>query len=177
MNKYAQIGLIGETAVKLKLQENGWDAINLNDALRNFKGTDLICINGKETCLIQVKTCPNPSRNPNIRTGLISDCDGHIKNLEEKVVGPWVFVHVKRSGTKSEYDFYILTRQEVIDLITTSNAWYVKHKEERGKDIQIGLYLSWIRGIGYNPNAKDYHEYKSVIKEDPKDKWEKIWQK
>ena len=177
MNKYAQIGLIGETAVKLKLQENGWDAINLNDALRNFKGADLICINGKETCLIQVKTCPNPNRNPNIRTGLISDCDGHIKDLEEKVVGPWVFVQIKGEGTTAEYDFYILTRQEVIDLITTSNAWYVKHKEERGKDIQIGLYLSWIRGIGYNPNAKDYHEYKSVIKEDPKDKWEKIWQK
>ena len=38
----AQIGLIGETAVKLKLLENGWNAINLNDALPNFKGADLI---------------------------------------------------------------------------------------------------------------------------------------
>lgn len=174
---YAQIGLIGETAVKLKLLEMGWNALNLNDALRNFKSADLICINGKESCLIQVKTCPNPSRNPNIRTGLISDCKGQIKDLEEKVVGPWVFVQIKGEGTTAEYDFYILTRQEVIDLITTSNAWYVSHKEKTGKDIQIGLYLSWIRGIGYKPDAKDYHEYESVIKEDPKDKWEKIWSK
>lgn len=174
---YAQIGLIGETAVKLKLLEMGWNAINLNDALRNFKSADLICINGKESCLIQVKTCPNPSKNPNIRTGLISDCKGQIKDLEEKVVGPWVFVQIKGEGTTAEYDFYILTRQEVIDLITTSNAWYVSHKEKTGKDIQIGLYLSWIRGIGYKPDAKDYHEYESVIKEDPKDKWEKIWSK
>lgn len=174
---YAQIGLIGETAVKLKLLEMGWNAINLNDAIRNFKGADIICINEKETCLIQVKTCPNPSKNPNIRTGLISDCKGHIKDLEEKVVGPWVFVHIKGEGTKAEYDFYILTRQEVIDLITTSNDWYVSQKDDTGKDIQIGLYLSWIRGIGYKRDAKDYHAYESVIKEDPKDKWEKIWQK
>ena len=126
----AQIGLIGETAVKLKLLEMGWNAINLNDAIRNFKGADLICINGKETCLIQVKTCPNPGKNPNIRTGLISDCKGHIKDLKEKVVGPWVFVHINGEGPKAEYDFYILTRQEVIELITTSNDWYVKQKKK-----------------------------------------------
>ncbi len=173
----AQIGLIGETAVKLKLLEMGWNAINLNDALPNFKGADLICINGKETCMLQVKTCPMQGDNPNIITGLVSDHNGNIKDFEEKVVCPWVFVHIKGEGTNAEYNFYILTRQEVYDLIKSSNDWYVKNKKDTGKDIRIGLYLSWICGTGYNPDAKDYHKYKSVIKEDPKDKWEKIWLK
>lgn len=171
----AHIGLIGETAVKLKLLEMGWNAINLNDAIPNFKGADLICIKDGETRMIQVKTSPSPNDNPNIMTGFVSDHEGNIKNLEEKVVCSWVFVHVRGVGTKAEYNFYILTRQEVIDLITTSNDWYVKRKKDTGKDIQIGLYLSWIRGIGYNPSAKDYHSYKSVIKEDSKDRWEKIF--
>ncbi len=173
----AQIGLIGETAVKLKLLEMGWNAINLNDALPNFKGADLICINGKETCMLQVKTCPMQGDNPNIITGLVSDHNGNIKDFEEKVVCPWVFVHIKGEGTNAEYNFYILTRQEVYDLIKSSNDWYVKNKKDTGKDIRIGLYLSWIRGIGHNPNAKDYHAYESIIKEDPKDKWKKIWVK
>lgn len=174
---YAQIGLIGETAVKLKLLEMGWNAINLNDALPNFKGADLICIKDGKTQTIQVKTCQLQSNNPNIHTGIVSDHLGNIKNLEEKVIGPWVFVHLRGKGTSTTYQFYILTRQEVIDLIRSSNEWYIDRKEDTGKDIPIGLYLSWIRGIDYRPDAKDYHAYKSIIKEDPEDKWEKIWLK
>lgn len=177
MNNNAHIGLIGETAVKLKLLEMGWNAINLNDALPNFKGADLICIRDGETQMVQVKTCQLRGDNPNIHTGIVADHKGNIKNLEEKVVGPWVFVHMRGKGTAVTYQFYILTRQEVVDLIRSSNKWYVNRKNDTGKDIPIGLYLSWIRGIGYNSDANDYHAYKSIIKEDPKDKWEKIWLK
>ena len=86
--KNINIGKIGETAVLLELlkQGNDYDVINLNNIRQYYKNADLICINpetGKST-MIQVKT----GTTHNIMTGLISELDGTIPDLEKKVIGP-----------------------------------------------------------------------------------------
>lgn len=51
-----QLGRLGETAVALELMKRGFDVINLNDSLQNYKHADLFCAKDDKTTLIQVKT-------------------------------------------------------------------------------------------------------------------------
>lgn len=56
-NNKVNIGLMGETAVALELIKLGYDVININSFISNYKNADLIVMNretGKST-MIQVK--------------------------------------------------------------------------------------------------------------------------
>ena len=88
MKKVINLGLIGETAVSLELMKMGYDVINLNTLRHNYQNIDLLCINPQtgKSVTIQVKT----GSTKNLMTGFVSELDGTIPNLEEKVVGPWV---------------------------------------------------------------------------------------
>jgi hypothetical protein len=73
----------------------------------------------------------------------------------------------------------ILTKEEILELITTSNKWYVTewNRKLKSKTI-VGVNVSWLEGEGENaskPQAEKQHgEYKNPLKETSKDKWEKI---
>ena len=137
-----QKGRLGETAVILELQKRGYDVVNLNDGLSNFKNADLFCSSpssGKHT-LIQVKT----GFTNNILTGLVSTNKGEIVGLEEKITCPWVFVYVKPDFS---FQFYVLTRDEVIDLIKISNDWYTKCRVTELKgNVHVGIDVKWLEG-------------------------------
>lgn len=171
-----QIGEIGETIVAMALMNMGWDVININTVYRNYKNADLICMNANngKSVMIQVKT----GTTHNILTGFISELDGSIPNLETSVIGPWVFVYMP-DDKMSNMEFYILTREEVIELISSSNKWYVTewNRKLTSKPI-VGVEVDWLKGKSSNaskPNAKKQHpEYKSTLHLPSKDKWWKI---
>lgn len=166
-----QKGEIGETLVSMKLINMGWDVVNINTVYRNYKNADLICMNANngKSVMIQVKT----GTTHNIFTGFISELDGTIPKLEEKIIGPWVFVYMP-DDKMSNMEFYILTREEVIELISSSNKWYAtEYHRELKKKYPVGIEEEWLKG-GSSKATKLHPEYKSTLRQTSKDNWWKI---
>ncbi len=166
-----QKGEIGETLVSMKLINMGWDVVNINTVYRNYKNADLICMNANngKSVMIQVKT----GTTHNILTGFISELDGTIPKIEEKIIGPWVFVYMP-DDKMSNMEFYILTREEVIELISSSNKWYAtEYHRELKKKYPVGIEEEWLKG-GLSKATKLHPEYKSTLRQTSKDNWWKI---
>lgn len=175
----ARVCKLGETAVIQKLTELGWDAFNANASTPNYKGVDVIAVNPQtlETLFVQVKA--SAETEPNFPTGLVSDTNGFIgKDWEKKIVGPWVFVHIKLEDGEIVYKYYILTKEEVIWLIGDSNTWYWKQPERKAKSDRqpIGLPLCWITGKSEKPkpNRPSFRDYPRSRDIKPEDSWDKI---
>jgi hypothetical protein len=171
-----QKGEIGETLVSMALMNMGWDVININTVYRNYKNADLICMNANngKSVMIQVKA----GTTHNILTGFISELDGSIPNLETSVIGPWVFVYMP-DDKLSNIEFYILTKEEVIKLISSSNKWYVTEWNRKlTSKPRVGVEVDWLKGESSKAskeNAKKQHpEYKSTLHQSSKDNWYKI---
>lgn len=151
----AQLGAIGENMVAVRLLQNGWDAIMANQSINNCQSYDIVCIDpdtGK-TALVQVKT----SFGNNIPVGMrLEDCT--MENLKKKIIGPWVFVHVSGEGESMTFDYYVLSREEIIKLIYESNDWYVNkwHRGDRTIDLKnaCGVKIIWLDGKGEEDNEK-----------------------
>ena len=177
-----QLCRLGETAVALELMKRGYDVINLNESLKNYKGADLLCVNGagsKEDIYIQVKT----GKSPKIDCGLTADPKtGVIANLDEKVTCPWVFVHVTELTTvqgnnELKFDFYILTCNETRELLRSAHHWYVKETYSGrvlSKPIRVSVDVPWLEAKGYNA-TKLHKPFTSTLKQSAKDQWDKIW--
>ncbi|MEE0910191.1 MAG: hypothetical protein UIQ51_05365, partial [Bacteroidales bacterium] len=126
--------------------------------------------NGKSV-MIQVKT----GTTQNILTGFNSDVKGSIPKLEESIIGPWVFVYMP-DDKMSNMEFYILTREEVIELISSSNKWYAtEYYRKLKKKYPVGVYVDWLEG-GLSKATKLHPEYKSTLRQTSKDNWWKITQ-
>ena len=126
------------------------------------------CNNGKSV-MVQVKA----GTTHNILTGFISEIDGVIPNLETSVIGPWVFVYMP-DDKLSNIEFYILTREEVIELISSSNKWYATEYDRRLKTkYPVGIEVEWLKGEGTKA-TKLHPEYKSTLRQSSKDDWYKI---
>ena len=171
-----QKGKIGETAVMLELLKKGFNVININNSYPNYKNVDLICMNANngKSVMIQVKT----GTTHNILTGFTSELDGSIPNLETSVIGPWVFVYMP-DDKLSNIEFYILTKEEVIKLISSSNKWYVTEWNRKlTSKPRVGVEVDWLKGKSSEvskENAKKQHpEYKSTLHQSSKDNWWKI---
>ena len=166
-----QKGELGENLVAMALMNMGWDVININTVYRNYKNADLICMNANngKSVMIQVKT----GTTHNILTGFISELDGTIPNLETSVIGPWVFVYMP-DDKLSNVEFYVLTREEVIELISSSNKWYVTEWKRKLKSKPIiGVEVDWLKGEP-SKATKLHPEYKSTLHQPSKDNWYKI---
>lgn len=151
----AQLGAIGENMVAIRMLQNGWDAISANQSINNCQSYDIICVDPATgaTSLVQVKT----SFGNNIPVGMrLEECT--IKNLEKKIIGPWVFVHVTGEGEAMAFKFYILSRNEIIRLIYESNDWYVNKWHRNGRQVNLqnacGVKISWLEGKGEEDNEK-----------------------
>ena len=173
-----QKGEIGETLVSMALMNMGLDVININTVYTNYKNADLICMNANNgrSVMIQVKA----GTTDNILTGFISELDGSIPNLETSVIGPWVFVYMP-DDKLSNIEFYILTKEEVIKLISSSNKWYVTEWNRKlTSKPRVGVEVDWLKGESSKAskeNAKKQHpEYKSTLRQTSKDNWWKITQ-
>lgn len=169
---FQQLGKLGETAVALELMKRGYDVINLNESLQNYKHADLLCVscNTGKTELIQVKT----GSTKNIYCGLTANTSGEIFDLEEKVICPWVFVHITPKGDDINFDFYILTCEETKELLRTAHHWYATQWDRTlTKNIQVGVDVPWLKG-GISKASKHHPQYKSSLGCSAQDRWDKI---
>lgn len=169
-------GKMGETAVILKLFELGYDAFNLNIEIPNFQNADVMCFNPETNKYTMIQVKASLEKTPNFYTGFNSDRNGDIignKSLDENIVCPWVFVHIY-GGI---YKYYILTKEEIIDLIRDSNKWYWTDGGSHSnatKDVQqVGLPIGWITGCNIGKNGGK--QYPRNIKiDEPENAWDKI---
>lgn len=168
-----QLCRLGETAVALELMKKGYDVINLNESLKNYKGADLLCVNGagnKEDIYIQVKT----GKSLKIDCGLTADPKtGIIAHLDEKVTCPWVFVHVTDDF---KCDFYILTRDETRELLRSAHHWYVQETYSGrvlSKPVRVSVDVPWLEAKDYKA-TKLHKPFTNTLKKSAKDQWDKI---
>lgn len=125
--------------------------------------------NGKSV-MVQVKT----GTTHNILAGFTSETNGIVPNLEEKIIGPWVFVFMNVKDNNINMEFYILTREEAIELISSSNKWYAtEYYRKLEKKYPVGVYVDWLEG-GSSKATKLHPEYKSTLHQTSKDNWWKI---
>ena len=115
--------LAGEYLVAAKMNLRGWVA---NLTLKNYPGVDIFGMDPKKDRFIsiQVKSGWEPSFNIGVKH---DDRD----QLSNKVKGPFVFVHFENIDNAS---FYILSKQEFINLVISSDDAYFK--KERKKPIK-----------------------------------------
>ncbi|MBQ2122875.1 MAG: hypothetical protein II200_02645, partial [Bacteroidaceae bacterium] len=107
-----------------------------------------------------------------------SELNGTIPKINENIIGPWVFV--KTTKNFSEFEFYVLTKEEVLDLITTSNKWYVTEWNRQLKcKPMVGVDVTWLNGVGVKKSEENlkiqHNEYKNPLISSCKNKWEKIY--
>lgn len=164
------IGKLGETAVELELIKLGYDVVNINSTHSNYKNIDLICINpvNGKSVTIQVKS----GTTNNILTGFVSDLNGNIPNLEDRVVCPWVFVKVDKKTFQTE--FYILSKEEAFQLIESSNRWYVTEwKRQLNNKPVVGIEVDWLKGESKIATDK-YSNFDNPLEGTSYGKWGKI---
>ena len=106
--------------------------------------------------------------------GFTSETNGIVPNLEEKIIGPWVFVFMNVKDNNINMEFYILTKEETIELIKTSCDWYANaYNRELKSKPRVGVEVDWLKG-GASKATKLHPEYKSTLHQTSKDNWWKI---
>ena len=165
-----QKGAIGEHLVAAKLLEQGFDVFMANMSINNSKAYDILAVipDNLTTHFIQVKFNSTKFFNAGMTIEQCLDYD----YLSQRIVGPWIFVD---GSQKDKYDFYILTRQEVIDLLYQAHDWYWNHFY-RTKAISskspAGFKLKWLQGL--SEEATNNHEAFVNPIANAKDRWDKI---
>lgn len=174
--KKSSLGTIGEMLVAANIMSLGHDAVLANMTVSNVAHYDLICRNGDtgQVALVQVKTCVEKK----FPVGLqVKDASTDL--VDKKVVGPWVFVYVNKKKLETDFQYYILTKKEVIALIKQSNDWYQNqwYRSTPVKDTNaVSLRLEWINGSGVDKVENKYEAFENPLKGVPsKDRWDKLW--
>ncbi|MCQ2194419.1 MAG: hypothetical protein MJZ28_05650 [Paludibacteraceae bacterium] len=165
-----QKGAIGEHLVAAKLLEQGLDVFMANMSINNTKAYDILAVvpDTLNTHFIQVKFNSTKYFNAGMTIEQVLD-----KNyLSQHIVGPWIFVD---GSQPNQYDYYILSKQEVIDLLYQAHDWYCNHYY-RTKEISYmspaGFKLTWLQGK--HEDATKLHDAFINPITDAKDKWDKI---
>ena len=175
----AQLGAIGEHLVAVNLLAQGWDAILANMSISNVMRYDIVCVDPKTsmTKLIQVKT----SVEKNIPVGF------RLKNaktvvLEEKIVGPWVFVYLEKvSACEYVPHYYVLSRSQMIRLANDSNDWYMNkwkasyRKKPVCPENVCGISVKWLKGEGEDDNDRHF-AFNNPLPDTSENQWSKIWE-
>lgn len=193
----ARLGAIGENMVVAQLMALGWDAFNANCTIKNYKTIDIVCIDGNSTdpkapwkpniSLVQVKT----SVQTNIPIGFtIGQCLDKCY-LEKNVMGPFVFVSVKKNSDDTlSFEYYILSRSKFIELAYASHKFYVEdyyrtikpgvndtleHKNGVKLNSPAGFNLKWLEGLS-ETLTKNHKAFINPLQgESCKNAWENIW--
>lgn len=172
----ARLGALGEHMVAAQLMQQGWDAYNANHSINNAQSIDLICrANGNQIALIQVKT----TKGNGFPTGLtIKEAKDH-SFLEQFVVGPWVFVKSVGEKEQTKYIYYILSRQEVVEMIYQSNLWYIslnRGGRKLNEDSVCAILEKWLTGANYVAPKLQGNPFINPLKGvSSKDAWSSIW--
>lgn len=185
----ARSGAIGEQNVVSKLMQHGWDAFNANCTIKNYKSIDIVCLNSElpesqdclwkpKTVLVQVKT----SVQKNIPAGFTIRQSLDKAYLERNVKGPYVFVYVDEADEGDwKFRYFVISRCQFIELLFSSNQWYV-HDYHREKEISLegpaGLDIRWLMcdtKCDAMKETKNHKAFNNPLKESCEDCWDNIW--
>lgn len=130
-------GMAGEYLVAGQMSLRGWTA---NLTYKNYPGVDIIGQHpqlGENTIVqIQVKSSEYPSFWIGIR---------HLQRgqMSQLIKGPYVLVYFNKTNDLVEPEYFILTKQQMIDIINQSDdAWQTQvHKNPISPDYPIKIYL------------------------------------
>lgn len=124
----------------------GWVA---SLTLKNYPSVDIFVMDpatGK-TINIQVKTLKNSKNFP------VGMSRSQRDFIEDRITCPYVFVYL---GDNEEVSYYIISRQQLIDLIIeTDDEYFYRPRKKELKDYPIGIDLKHL--VAY------------------KDKWDNLW--
>ena len=147
-------GMAGEYLVAGQMSLRGWTA---NLTYKNYPGVDIIGqhdrLGDNRIALIQVKA----SESDGFWVGIKHSQREQMATL---IKGPYVLVHFeKKEGKKVDSEYYILTKQQMIDVINRSDeTWQAKkHRKPLAPDYPIKIYI--------RDELNDY-----------KDKWENLFE-
>ena len=165
-----QKGAIGEHLVAAKLLEKGLDVFMANMSINNSKAYDILAVepDNLKTYFIQVKFNSTKYFNAEMSIAQARNKDF----LKEHIVGPWIFVD---GSDSSNYEYYVLTADEVIELLYHAHEWYwtkYNRKKEISDKSPAGFKLSWLKGEP--EKATTYHEVFINPIANAKDCWDKI---
>lgn len=177
------LGAIGEHQTLSRLLLLGYNAAITNLSVENTESSDILCRDSKgRFCAIQVKTTSKDNWLTGITHKEFYDGNGNIdlakgrKYLENKITGPWVFVHVGGSSVLPEFNFFVLSRSQVIDIIFSNEEWYLtgyNRKNPLKGSGPICLYAAWLQGCGV-PANRNHTEWVNPFNS-PDYKFENAW--
>lgn len=174
--KNSRIGAIGEHMAAAQLMLQGWDAFNANTSITNMCSIDLICLNEqKQTALIQVKTTEKSS----FPIGMTMEQAKSRSEVEKHIAGPWIFVKKNTDKSATQFNYYVLSRKDTIELILKSNDWYL-HKVNRGQKTVneksiCAIQEEWLNGKDYNAPRLNAETFVNPLKKSAQDDWNSIW--
>ncbi len=158
------IGAIGENFAINELLRRGWHVANLNSVVMNVKSVDLVAIKmdkntfNHKSVLIQVKTLiQHKNENINFPTGFDLEQAANEDYLKNNIRGPYVFIVAKNVESEDPnnppvFEYYIVSRTQMIKLLYDSNQWYLKKdrggRQIKTKGVTAGITLKWLRGEG-----------------------------
>lgn len=163
------LGAIGEHQTLSMLLLKGHQAAITNLSVKNNAATDIFCRNADGNyAAIQVKTTSGKSFQTGISHKAFYDSNGQIdlvrgrKFLEQKIVGPWVLVQLVNNGIVPAFNFFVLSRSQIIEMIYSNEAWYLTGYYNRAKQLKdsgtIHIYATWMFGHGV-PSNKNHIEW------------------
>lgn len=85
----------------------------------------------------------------NIPTGFPIEDSLNLNHMKTHVMGPHAFVYVDTNKEPWAFRYFIISRQQFIDLLYAAHIWY-KNGYKRGKHISLkgpaGLKIAWLEG-------------------------------
>lgn len=171
----SQLCAIGEHLVAAKLIEMGWDVFMANQSINNVEAYDLICVEPltKKTIFVQVKCSVDSSFPIGMNIGNASD----LNYLQKRIVGPWVFVRLIIDDGGYKPEFYVLTKDEMIEITHASNDWYV-HQYFRTTPVKstnaCALTTQFLSGVDINQTNTHAMFHNPFKKKNMKDDWKKL---
>ncbi len=180
-------GVVGEIYLTMRLLLLGHDVANTNFTVKNTANYDLLCRkNGEGKAYpLQVKTTFSDAWRVGmthadfITNGKFDEVKGR-KNTEAKVQCSWAFLLVDGNELKPDITIFILTRQQVIDLIVTSEYWYLTDNGRIDPNVSekgdVGLTKTWIMGDAGKSTGKHNNVYQNPLAGITLvDNWDNIW--
>lgn len=151
-------GVIGEMYLTMQLLLLGHDVTNTNFTVKNTANYDLLCRrNGQGPAYpIQVKTTFSDAFRIGMTHDDFMDDNGAFdeakgrKLAEERVQCSWAFVQVNGTEISPDFRVFVLTRQQVINLIVASEYWYLTNCGEYEPQVKrtgdVGFLPIWLEG-------------------------------
>lgn len=179
------IGAVGEHQTLSRLLLLGYQAAITNLSVQNTESTDILCRDDKgRFAAIQVKTTLDNSFQTGISHKVFFDEQGNLdlakgrKSLEKKIVGPWVLVQVGGTQVCPTFNFFVLSRLQVIELIYSNEVWYLtrfNRKSPLKGNGPVCLYAAWLQGHGVPANANHQEWVNPFAQLSMAEAWHNLW--